>query len=183
VWDFIRNISRQYFRSSPICRSAFAVAEKPFRCRPCEANRCIAVEASEWGDRCFWLVACRHEQGTALNHPSQPHGWALMHDFPSAGPGVRIGDNTRPSGCGRASLFGSRAPGTDMGAQRDSRAMSAAARGESEIIHREAVIQFSPGCNQFPRKRCRGETRMAFWTIQRARLSERGCRPLNRGQP
>jgi hypothetical protein len=29
---------------------------------------------------------CRHEQGAALNHPSQPRGRTLMHDVPSAGP-------------------------------------------------------------------------------------------------
>ena len=47
--------------------------------RPIRRRRC-----GEWGDGCFWPVACRHEQGTALNHPSQPRGWALMHDVPSA---------------------------------------------------------------------------------------------------
>jgi hypothetical protein len=34
----------------------------------------------------FWPVASRHEQGAALNDPSQPRGRALMHDVPSAGP-------------------------------------------------------------------------------------------------
>jgi hypothetical protein len=42
-------------------------------------------------------------KGAALNRPSQPHGRALTHDVPSAGPVVRPGDETRPGGCGRDS--------------------------------------------------------------------------------
>jgi hypothetical protein len=50
----------------------------------------------------FWPVACRHGQGAALNHLSQPRGRALMHDVSPLAPGVRPGDNTLPGGCGRA---------------------------------------------------------------------------------
>src|SRR5580704_2096000 len=37
----------------------------------------------------FWPVACRHGQGAALNHLSQPRGRALMHDVSPLAPGCK----------------------------------------------------------------------------------------------
>jgi hypothetical protein len=58
---------------SPSRRNLARPTDSSHRCGECE-------------DRRFWRVACLASKRSALNHPSQPLGRALMHDVPSAGP-------------------------------------------------------------------------------------------------
>jgi hypothetical protein len=51
----------------------------------------------------FWPVACRHGQGAALNHLSQPPGRALMHDVSPLAPGSwRMREGLRVAMCSLA---------------------------------------------------------------------------------
>jgi hypothetical protein len=68
----------------------------------------------------FWPVSCRHEQGAALNHPSQPLGRTLMHDVPSADPCGPETTRVLAAIGGFPSLSGLHAPGTPWGSRQGS---------------------------------------------------------------
>jgi hypothetical protein len=103
-----------------------------------------------------------HSRKTPLagpNYPSQPHRRVLMHDAPSAGPGVRPGYNTRPGGVVRASA--STRPETGLAAAR-------------EAISAPAAQRSSQGSNMHGR---------AIWPLYRGTFREREGSPrLNRSR-
>src|ERR1700730_13448945 len=75
--------------------SALAVAEK--RCGDAMRGPRSITQVR---DHCFWPVASRHEQGAALNHPSQPRWRGADARCPIRWPGVEGPETPRAVGAG-----------------------------------------------------------------------------------
>jgi hypothetical protein len=77
-------------------------------CRPCEANRCIAADAVNAGMAGFGWSPAVTSKGGGAELPLAAAWAGADARCPSAGPGVRPEDKTRPGGCPAAPRVRSR---------------------------------------------------------------------------